>query len=74
MLRVEMKKKLLTLRTKNPREYWTILNTNADKKRCYANLYDLFTFYQECCNKNYYQQEESNNTVFSLDELFRRWL
>lgn len=67
--RVEMKKKLFSLRTNNPREYWKILNTNTDKKRCNANLYDLFTFYQDCCNKNYNEQEESNNNVFSLDEL-----
>ena len=67
--RVEMKKKLFSLRTNNPREYWKILNTNTDKKRCNANLYDLFTFYQDCCNKNCNEQEESNNNVFSLDEL-----
>lgn len=67
--RVEMKRKLFSLRTNNPREYWKILNTNTDKKKCNANLYDLFTFYQECCNKTYNEQDESNNNVFSLDEL-----
>lgn len=64
-----MKRKLFSLRTNNPREYWKILNTNTDKKKCNANLYDLFTFYRECCNKNYNEQDESNNNVFSLDEL-----
>lgn len=67
--RAEMKKQLCNLRTKNPKEYWKILNSDVDKQRCNADLHDLFTFYKECCNSSYLYQEESNNTVFSLEEL-----
>ena len=43
--RNEMKKKLSNLRSKNPKEYWKILNTNIDKQRCNANLHDLYSFF-----------------------------
>lgn len=44
--RVEMKKQLCNLRSKNPKKYWNILNSDVDKQRCSADLHDLFTFYK----------------------------
>ena len=67
--RVEMKKQLCNLRSKNPKEYWKILNSDVDKQRCSADLHDLFTFYKECCNSSCLYQDESKNSVFSMEEL-----
>ena len=39
-----MKKQLCNLRSKNPKEYWKILNSDVDKQRCNADLHDLFNF------------------------------
>lgn len=57
-------KNIFSLVTNNLKEYWNILNTNTDKKRCHANLFDLLTFCKECCKTNYNEQEESNTVYF----------
>ena len=63
-----MKNKLSNLRTRNPKEYWKILNTNCKKQTCNADLNDLFTFYKNCYNTDFNEQEGTEN-IFSKVEL-----
>ena len=61
-----MKRKLLYLRSRNPKEYWKILNSDCTKKRCDVELSELYNYYKERCNK---EIDGGRNHVLSEEEL-----
>ena len=64
--RVDMKQKLNNIRTKNPKEYWKIINSGRKRSSCKASINDLFEYFNSCFNNEF---EGDVNHVLPLETI-----